>query len=197
MLALDTLTAADWGGSLTAAVSIACLLRKSLWYWYFSIVATVLWFYVFLETRSLMVAGLQLFYTVFAVYGITRWYLQNRGRFVPPWLDHAGALLAVGILAATAAVADFRNWSSWVEFAAVALSIVANWLTALKVIWCWPIWITTNALFGLLFWHLALWGVFGMQFVYAALSVAGWWSWRRAESARIPAVGEEVQVVNA
>ena len=182
---VDSLTLADWGGSIAAAVSIAFLFKKSLWYWYFSIVATVLWFYVFLETDSLMVAGLQLFYTVFALYGIARWHRQKRGRDVPRWLDHAGAGLAVLILVATVAATEFADWPSYVELAAVALSILANWLTALKVIWCWPIWISTNVLFALMFFHFELWGLFVMQFVYAALAVAGWYAWSRERRGRV------------
>jgi nicotinamide mononucleotide transporter len=171
-------TAADWGGSIAAAGSIVCLFRASLWYWYLSIVATTLWFALFLATDSLIVAGLQLSYTLFALYGIARWWLEARGRLVPGWLDHLGAAVAFGILAATVAVTDFAGWQSWVELAAVALAIAANWLTAQKVIWCWPVWISTNVLFGLLFWDAQLWGLFLMQFVYAALSVAGFAVWR-------------------
>ena len=74
----DAITLADWGGSLAAGVSIVCLFRKSLWYWYVSIVATALWLYVFLKTDSRMVAGLQAFYIAFAAYGIARWAALER-----------------------------------------------------------------------------------------------------------------------
>ena len=186
MAELDWLTLFDWGGSVAAAISIVFLFRKSLGYWYFSIVATVLWFFVFVETESAMVAGLQLFYTVFALYGIARWRVQRRGLVVPSWLEHAGAGLALTIFVATIAVTEFSTWPSFVEFAAVALSILANWLTALKVVWCWPVWITTNALFAVLFLHLELWGLFTMQFVYAGLSVVGLWFWLRPAAATAP-----------
>jgi nicotinamide mononucleotide transporter len=178
-MAVDTLALADWGGSLAAAVSIVLLFRKSLWYWYVSIVATLLWFYLFWRTDSAMVAGLQLSYTLLAGYGIARWRLQARGTPVPDWLEHAGSAVAVLIFAATVAATSFSAWPDYVEFAAVALSILATWLTALKRVWCWPVWIATNALFAVLFWHYALWGVFAMQFVYAGLSVVGFRAWLR------------------
>jgi len=47
---------ADWGGSLLAGVSIVCLFRKSLWYWYASLGSSALWFYLFVATSTLMVA---------------------------------------------------------------------------------------------------------------------------------------------
>jgi len=194
---MDPLVVADWGGSIAGAISIVFLLRKSLGYWYWSIVATLLWLYLFIETESLMVAGLQLFYTAFAVYGIARWHLERRSLAVPRRLDHAGALVAVSILVATIALSDFASWASWIELTAVALSILANWLTALKVVWCWPIWIATNVLFGILFWHLGLWGLFGMQFLYGALSVVGWWTWRREASPEAPRPGDIGELARA
>jgi len=172
---------ADWAGSIAAAISIVFLFKKSLWYWYFSIIATALWFYVFVRSDSLNVAGLQVFYTLFAVYGITRWFMQKRQRLVPAWLDHAGAILALTILGVTLSLTEFSGWTTWLELSAVALSIFANWLTALKIVWCWPIWILTNVLFALLFFHLELWGVFSMQFVYAVLSLVGWRMWLAEE----------------
>lgn len=162
-----------------AGASIVALFRKSLWYWYLSIVATLLWLYVFIRTDSAMVAGLQVFYVLFAFYGITRWALERRARPVPGWLDHGGLVLALGILAGAVALTEFADWTAYVELAAVCAAILANWLTALKVIWCWPIWIASNVLFAILFWHLDLSGLFLMQFVYAVLSVVGYYSWRR------------------
>ncbi len=189
-MGIDPITGADWGGSLVAALSIVALFRKSLWYWYLSIVATLLWFYVFVQTDSAMVAGLQLFYVLFSLYGIARWAVERRGGVVPGRLDHAGAGLAVGILVATVALSEFTHWSAYVELGAVAAAILANWLTALKVIWCWPVWIASNILFAILFWHLDLSGLFLMQFVYAVLSVLGYYSWRREQAAPSPAAIE-------
>jgi len=187
---VDWTTAADWGGSLAAAGSIVCLFRTSLWYWYLSIVATTLWFALFLATDAPIVAGLQLSYTLFALYGIARWRLESRLRPIPSRLDHVGAAVALGILACSILLAELDGWRSWVEVAAVALSIAANWLTARKRIWCWPVWISTNLLFAVLFWDAELWGVFVMQFVYAGSSVVGftaWWRERRGRLIATPA----------
>lgn len=178
---------ADWGGSLFAGISIVCLFRKNMGYWYASLASNALWFYLFVSVSTLMVAGLQVSYAIFALYGIARWRHERRTNDVPSAFDHIGTALALGILALTVAASSFAGWPSYVEFAAVALSILANWLTAQKVHWCWPVWMTTNVLFAVLFFHQELWGLFTMQFVFFALSVVGWRAWLREAPLAVPA----------
>ena len=175
---------ADWGGSIFAAVSIVCLFMKSLWYWYTSLASNALWFYLFVATSSLMVAGLQVSYAMFAVYGIARWSRERRGVSLSRSFDHLGSAIALGIFTATVAATTFATWPSYVEFAAVALSIVANWLTAMKIVWCWYVWMATNVLFAILFFHEALWGLFSTQFLFLGLSVIGIREWSRQR--RVP-----------
>lgn len=166
---------ADWGGSFLAGISIVCLFRKSLWYWYASLGSSALWFYLFVATSTLMVAGLQVAYALFAVYGIVRWRRPSGSRA----FDHVGTAIALGIFALAVAVTTFDGWAAYVEFAAVALSILANWLTAMKIVWCWPVWMSTNVLFAVLFYDAGLWGLFATQFLFFALSLVGWTAWLR------------------
>jgi hypothetical protein len=74
--------------------------------------------------------------------------------------DQLGSAIALGIFALAVAATTFRSWPAHVEFTAVALSILANWLTAMKIIWCWPVWMATNVLFAALFYDAELWGLF-------------------------------------
>jgi nicotinamide mononucleotide transporter len=177
---------ADWGGSAFAAVSIVCLFWKHIGYWYASLGANALWFYLFVESSTFMVAGLQVSYALFALYGIARWQRERNGGELPSVYDHVGTAIALGIFALTIAASSFADWPSYVEFAAVALSIFANWLTAMKVIWCWPVWMATNVLFAVLFAQNELWGLFTMQFVFFALSVLGWRTWLRQAPVPVP-----------
>src|SRR4051795_756753 len=99
---LDRLLA-DWGGSLLAGISIVCLFRKSLWYWYASLGSSALWFYLFVSTSALMVAGLQVAYALFAVYGIARWRRDG----APRTFDHVGTAIALAILGLAVAATTF------------------------------------------------------------------------------------------
>ena len=59
----------------------------------------------------------------------------------------------------------------------------------MKIVWCWPVWILSNVLFAILFYERDLWGLFLVQFLFAALSVLGYREWLRARPTRLVASG--------
>jgi nicotinamide mononucleotide transporter len=66
---------------------------------------------------------------------------------------------------------------SLLEVVAVAITLVSVWLTVRQNIWCWPTGIVSVALYALVFREAKLYADMGLQAVYAALSVYGWWEW--------------------
>lgn len=65
-----------------------------------------------------------------------------------------------------------------IEWFAVAITLLAVWLTARQVIWCWPLGMISVALYAVVFWQARLYADMGLQALYFALSIYGWWSWR-------------------
>lgn len=63
------------------------------------------------------------------------------------------------------------------ELVAVILTLVAVYLTARQVIWCWPIAMVSVVLYAGVFWQARLYADMGLQAVYLALAVYGWWAW--------------------
>lgn len=51
------------------------------------------------------------------------------------------------------------------------------WLVVREHLLNWPLGLLNNLAFGVLFWHVALYADMGLQAVYFALGVYGWWSW--------------------
>jgi nicotinamide mononucleotide transporter len=63
------------------------------------------------------------------------------------------------------------------ELAAAFFGIVAVWLTTLENVWCWPIGLVNVGLYVLVFYEAKLYADMGLQVIYVALLVYGWWQW--------------------
>ena len=68
---------------------------------------------------------------------------------------------------------------SGLEVVAVALTVAAVYLTTRQVIWCWPLSMASVLVYALVFFEARLYAEVGLQSFYFALSVYGWWAWRR------------------
>jgi nicotinamide mononucleotide transporter len=51
------------------------------------------------------------------------------------------------------------------------------WLLVKQNIWNWPIGITNNIFYIIIFYKSGLFADAGLQFVYIAISIYGWWNW--------------------
>ena len=63
------------------------------------------------------------------------------------------------------------------EIVAVAVTLLAVWLTAREVIWCWPLALVSVTLYAIIFYQAKLYADMGLQGVYFVLSIYGWWAW--------------------
>jgi len=63
------------------------------------------------------------------------------------------------------------------ELIAVAVTVAAVYLTARQIIWCWPLALISVTLYAVVFFHAKLYADMGLQAIYFALAVYGWWAW--------------------
>jgi nicotinamide mononucleotide transporter len=66
---------------------------------------------------------------------------------------------------------------SAVEAAGVLFGVVAVWLTTRENVWCWPTGLVNVGLFIVVFWRAKLYADMGLQAVYVALCLYGWYEW--------------------
>ncbi|HEY6842545.1 MAG TPA: nicotinamide riboside transporter PnuC [Thermoanaerobaculia bacterium] len=66
---------------------------------------------------------------------------------------------------------------TWTEAAAAAITLVSVYLSARQNIWSWPTAIAGVGIYVAVFWQSKLYADMGLQFVYIALSVYGWYEW--------------------
>ncbi len=63
------------------------------------------------------------------------------------------------------------------ELIAVAVTLLAVWLTTRQIIWCWPTALVSVTMYAVVFYQAKLYADMGLQGVYFLLSIYGWWAW--------------------
>ena len=63
------------------------------------------------------------------------------------------------------------------EIAAVAFTLVNIWLAVKQNMWTWPTGIASVILYGIVFYQSRLYANAGLQVIYFALSIHGWYEW--------------------
>lgn len=72
---------------------------------------------------------------------------------------------------------------SLVEVLGFVSGALCVWLVARQNVWNWPIGIANNVTFFILFVTAGIYADAGLQVVYVALAVYGWWAWLRGGAA--------------
>jgi nicotinamide mononucleotide transporter len=176
----------DYSGSAMAVISLVYLFRKHLAYWHWSNASVIPLFTLFMVQGLWQLAGLQVSYLIFGTHGLYLWFLEHRRdrgeiKFNEPLWYAVTWVASLVIFAVTVYVTDFKEQWNWVQFVSVALSLIANFATTRKWTWSWPVWIVSNLINIVYFWHTQTWGQFGLQFVLIAMSVYGWFEWRKQD----------------
>jgi nicotinamide mononucleotide transporter len=65
-----------------------------------------------------------------------------------------------------------------VEVVAVVFGVVSVWLSTREHIAAWPTALVNSSLYALFFWRAGIYANAGLQVVYFALSVYGWYAWK-------------------
>lgn len=63
------------------------------------------------------------------------------------------------------------------ELVAVAVTLVAVYLTTRQVVWCWPLSMVSVTLYTVVFYEARLYADTGLQVLYFGLAAYGWWAW--------------------
>lgn len=80
----------------------------------------------------------------------------------------------------------FTLWETpqtWLELIAFVLAIAMVFCNMRVHPVAWPLAIASSALYGLLFWHLRLYGSAALQALFIAVAFWGWWEWLRGRQA--------------
>ena len=164
---------------------------RNMWCWLAAIVSSGIYVALLADKRLYMEAALNAFYVAMAVYGYWSW---QRGR------DAVGAV-AVARLAPRAhvlgllvvvAVSLLNGWllsrftdgaRPYVDSLVTWSSVFATWLVARRVLENWLYWIAIDSVAALLYFDRQLAPTAVLFLIYTAISIHGYFVWRRADQA--------------
>jgi nicotinamide mononucleotide transporter len=66
---------------------------------------------------------------------------------------------------------------SFLEILGFATGALGVWLTAKENVWCWPVSLVNVAIYAVVFQGAKLYADMGLQVLYFALCLYGWWAW--------------------
>jgi nicotinamide mononucleotide transporter len=191
-----------WGSPITwleivafvlAIVMVVCNIRVNPVAWPLAIVASLLYFLLFWNSRLYGDASLQIFFVLVAGWGWWQWLqgkqsdghklevrlLGARGRWAL-LIALAVAWPALGLFLKTFTDTDVPWWDAF----PTAASLIGQWLLGRKYVENWPTWVVVNIASVGLFAYKGLWLTVLLYLIFVAMSFAGWRAWQRLALAR-------------
>lgn len=176
-----------------ALANIACNVFEIHWGWPLTIVASVLYAWLFFASKLYGETGVNLFFAITAVWGWWQWLRGHRADAAGPLqiasLDQRGLIFAVVAWAVlwVACAALLRAITDsdviWADGFVTAGSIVGTVLLGRKFIENWPVWLVVNAASVALFAYKGLQLTVLLYVIFFLLAIWGWIGWRRRRPA--------------
>lgn len=175
---------------LLGLANVGLLMRRSIWNYPFGLAMVAIYAFIFFGERLYSDAALQVFFFIVQIYGWIEW-LKSRadnGLVIVKKLSadaaaiYAGAAaalwIALGFSMAKFTDAAFPLWDA----AIAALSVVAQIMMARRLIENWFLWIAVDVLAVGLFAVKGLYPTAALYAVFLAMSIGGYFIWRRADT---------------
>lgn len=171
-----------------ALANIACNVYEIHWGWPLTIIASVLYAWLFYASKLYGEAGVNVFFAVAALWGWWQWLRGHRAGSSAPLriarLDSQGVAITVagwavawlGCALLLRAITD--SDVPWADGFVTAGSVVGTVLLGRKFIENWPIWLIVNAASVALFAYKGLTLTVVLYVIFFGLAIWGWIGWR-------------------
>jgi len=164
-------------------------IRQSILTWPVGLLTSALYVWVFFTAKLYADMGLQLYYVFISIYGWYEWLHGDQTTHSEPIKMSRITLKLAFVLGLISIALFFLMWfvlknytDSPVPFAdsfATALSIVATWMLARKILEHWLIWIVVDIFSMGLFWYKDLLPTFFLFAVYTVMAIVGFKEWKK------------------
>lgn len=185
---MDIASIAEVVGVAFGIAGVWLTIRQNVWCWPVGLVNVSAFAFVFFRARLYGSAALQLIYVALSVYGWYKWlHPGDGGRVLPVTRTPARWLagLCGGAVVAAAAFGLFLRDRTdaalpFLDAAATAFSLAAQWMTTRKWIENWVIWIAVDLVYVGMYLSQRLYPTAGLYAVFLVLAVLGYHEWRRS-----------------
>ena len=176
-------------GAILGIAYIFFSIRQSILTWPIGLLTSVLYVWVFFVSKLYADMGLQMYYVVISIYGWYEWLFGNTA-------NHSESIKVSRItlkLSIVLSVISFflflliwfilKNYTDspvpMADSLATALSIVATWMLARKILEHWLVWIFVDAFSVGLFWYKDLLPTVVLFVVYTVMAYIGYREWKQ------------------
>ena len=174
-------------GVLVAFVYIFLEIRENIWLWPVGIVSALFFILIFYQSKFYADMGLQFYYLGISVYGWIYWSrggVQNASKLSIKRINKETLIVIVIVSLLLYFVIDFiltqftdSTIPGWDSFT-TALSIVATWMLARKLIEHWWFLIVINFVLMILYVYKELYPTAVLFLVYTVMAGIGYFNWR-------------------
>lgn len=176
-------------GALTGILYVILEIRQNIWLWPLGLITSSVYIWVFFTSKFYADMGLQTYYVIISIYG-WYWWLKGGKKYDKESLPVTGiSMKLTTILAAVFIVLFALIYFILVKYTdsplplgdafTTALSIVATWMLARKIIEHWILWVVADLVSMALYIYKGLYPTVVLFAVYTIMAVIGYNEWRK------------------
>ncbi|MCK5105615.1 MAG: nicotinamide mononucleotide transporter [Cyclobacteriaceae bacterium] len=178
-------------------VAIFLQIRQNVWYWLVSIIMVSMYIYIYIDAKLYADMSLQVYFLVISFYGWYMWLFGNKQNHQRSELKVSSATKKmIGILTLitiflfffiawiliTFTNSDLPYWDSFTT----ALSFVATWMLARKILENWLIWILVDAVSIGIYIYKDLYPTAVLFLFLTVLAFVGYARWKKDLNQTVP-----------
>lgn len=175
-------------GTIAGLIFLYLEIKQNKWLWPVGLLTSVMYIYVFFVAKLYADMSLQFYYVIISIYG---WIVWSRGsskqkdELPVTHLSRKLFLVLFGVsmliyVFISYVLVNFTDGSVpyWDAFT-TALSIVATWMLARKILEQWLVWVVVNAVSLGLYIYKGLYPTSILFFFYTVLALYGYFQWKK------------------
>ncbi|MCY1633146.1 nicotinamide riboside transporter PnuC [Marinifilum sp. D737] len=175
-------------GTLSGLLFLYLEIKQNKWLWPVGLLTSAMYIYVFFVAKLYADMSLQFYYVFISIYGWILWSRGKRQQEKELPVVHLNMSLSLKLIVASIAIyvliafilVNFTDGSVpyWDAFT-TALSIVATWMLARKILEQWLVWIVVNSVSLGLYIYKDLNFTAVLFFFYTTMAVVGYLQWKK------------------